>query len=152
METMLVAVGGFVLIVVLMMAIPLIVQRGSRSKGEASPAERGWGRQKRNSVALWRVILLAVAYGLAASALQTLTGSATATGTIGLALGLYICAHPAANAVSILFFERDTLSRLSEWSVVRWLALNLLVLLAGWMVIFLGLRRLVDKAALELIR
>jgi hypothetical protein len=32
------------------------------------------------------------------------------------------------------------------------LALNLLVLLAGWMVIFLGLRRLVDKAALELIR
>lgn len=44
------------------------------------------------------------------------------------------------------------LSRLSEWSVVRWLALNLLVLLTGWMVIFLGLRRLVDEAALELIR
>jgi hypothetical protein len=152
METMLIVVGGFVLIVVLMMTIPLIVRRGSKSKGEASPVKRGWGRQRRNSVALWRLILLAIAYGLLLNTLQTLTGSATTVGTIGVALGLYICAHPAANAVNVLFFERDVLSCLSEWSVVRWLALNLLVLLAGWMVIFLGLRRLVDEAALELIR
>jgi hypothetical protein len=62
-----------------------------------------------------------------------------------VALGLYICAHPAANAVDMLFFERDTLRRVSsEWPVVRWLALNLLVLLTGWMVVFVGLRRLVD--------
>lgn len=149
---MLTAAGGFVLIVVLILAIPLIVQKGLRGKGIAPTVKPGWGRQKRNTVALWRLILLAIAYGLVLNTLQTLTGSATAAGAIGLALGLFICAHPAANAVNTLFFERDMVSRLSEWAVVRWLGLNLLVLLAGWMVIFLGLRRLVDKAALELIR
>jgi hypothetical protein len=152
MDSVLIAVGGFVLIVALMMAIPLIVQGGLRSKGKAPAVKQGWGRHRRNSVVLWRLILLAIAYGILLRCLDTLTGSATADGAIGLALGLFICAHPAANAVNILFFERDMLSRLSEWSIVRWLALNLLVLLAGWMVIFLGLRRLVDKAALELIR
>jgi hypothetical protein len=65
-------------------------------------------------------------------------------GSIGLALGLYLCSHPAANAVDVLLFERDTMSRISEWPVVRWLALNLLVLLTGRMVVFIGLRRLVD--------
>ena len=46
----------------------------------------------------------------------------------------------------MLFFERHTLRRVSsEWSVVRWLALNLLVLLAGWMVVYLGLTRLVGQ-------
>jgi hypothetical protein len=34
----------------------------------------------------------------------------------------------------------------SEWSGVGWLALNALVLLAGWMVLFIGLTRLVDRA------
>jgi Trk-type K+ transport system membrane component len=43
-----------------------------------------------------------MAYGAALDILQTLTGSATAAGTVGLALGLFICAHPAANAVNIL--------------------------------------------------
>jgi hypothetical protein len=151
-ETTLVVAGGFVLIGVLMMVIPLIVQGGVRRKGETSTAGRGWNRHRRNNVALWRLILVAVAYSLLFRYLQTLTGSAMVDGAIGLALGLYICAHPAANAVNILFFERDRLSHLSEWSVVRWLALNLLVLLAGWIVVFLGLRRLVDRAALELIR
>jgi hypothetical protein len=78
--------------------------------------------------------------------LHTLTGIAMLDGSIGVAIGLYICAHPAANAVNMLFFERDTLRQMSEWSVVRWLALNLLVLLAGWMVVFVGLRRLLGRA------
>ena len=95
---------------------------------------------------LWVLILLALVYGSLIHYLHTLTGIALLDGSIGLALGLYICSHPAANAVNMLFFERDSLRQLSEWSVVRWLALNLLVLLAGWMVIFIGLRRLVDRA------
>jgi hypothetical protein len=152
METMLVAAGGFVLIGVSAVVIPLIVQDGLRRKGETSTSGRGRSQHRRNSVALWRLVLVAVVYGLVSRHLQTLTGSATVDGAIGLALGLYICAHPAANAVNILFFRRDMLSHLSEWSVVRWLALNLLVLLAGWMIVFLGLRQLVDKVALELIR
>lgn len=99
---MLTAAGGFVLIVVLMMAIPLVARRGSRSKVPAPSATSRWERRKRNYVALWRLILVAMAYGAALDILQTLTGSATAAGTVGLALGLFICAHPAANAVNIL--------------------------------------------------
>jgi hypothetical protein len=64
-------------------------------------------------------------------------------GSIGLALGLFICSHPAANAVNLLFFQRDRLRQLSEWSIVGWLALNLVVLLAGWLVIFDGILRLI---------
>jgi hypothetical protein len=150
MEMVLIAVGGFVIVAVLIMVIPLIVRRSLR--GKALTVHRGWGRRTRNGLTLWRLIMLAIAFGLLINPLQTLLGSATAAGWVGIALGLFICAHPAANAVNILFFERDMLGRLSEWSVVRWLALNLVVLLAGWMVIFLGLRRLVCEAALELIR
>lgn len=107
----------------------------------------GQSRYKRNTTVLWGLILLAIAYGSLLRYLHTLTGTAMLDGSIGVALGLYICAHPAANGVKMLFFERDALRRISsEWSIVRWLALNLLVLLTGWMVIFVGLRRLVDGA------
>jgi hypothetical protein len=106
----------------------------------------GQRQHKRNTRVLWGLILLAIAFGSSLRYLHTLTGIAMLDGSIGVALGLYICAHPAANAVNMLFFERDTLRQISEWSVVRWLALNLLVLLAGWMVIFVGLLQLVDRA------
>jgi hypothetical protein len=94
-------------------------------------------RHERNVRVLWGMILLALAYNSLLRYLPTLTGS-------GL---LYVCSHPAANAIKMLFFERDALRHMPEWSVIRWLALNLLVLLAGWTVIFAGLRRLVDQAA-----
>jgi hypothetical protein len=46
----------------------------------------------------------------------------------------------------MLFFERGMLRQsASGRSMVRWLALNLLVLLAGWMVIFVEITRLVDR-------
>ena len=101
-------------------------------------------RHERNIRVLWGMILLALVYGVLLRYLPTLTGSGMLDGSIGVALGLYICSHPAANAINVLFFERDALRHMPEWSVIRWLALNLLVLLAGWMVIFAGLRRLID--------
>lgn len=107
--------------------------------------EDGW--QKRNTRVLWGLILAAVAYGVSLRLLHTLTGKPLLDGIIGIVLGLYICAHPAANAVDMLFFERQALRQTPEWSIVRWLALNLLVLLAGWVVVFFGLRRLVAGAA-----
>ena len=100
-------------------------------------------QHKRNTKALWGLILLAIAYGTLLRLLHTLTGSSLLDGIIGLVLGLYICAHPAANAVDMLFFERDMLRNAADWSVVRWLGLNLLALLAGWMVVFLGITRLI---------
>lgn len=141
-----VAVVGFLLIGLLMVTMPFLVQGVLTRKGEGSTLAKGQRRHKRKTSVLWRLILLAIAYSALLRYLPTLTGIALLDGGIGLALGLYICAHPAANAVNMLFFERDMLRQLPEWSVVRWLALNLLVLLAGWMVIFAGVRRLVDRA------
>jgi hypothetical protein len=105
----------------------------------------GWGGRThgRNKTVLWGLIALAVAYGGVVRLLAPLTGIALLDGSIGVVLGLYICAHPAANAVNMLFFERDTLSRPTEWATMRWLALNLVTLLTGWAVLFIGIRRLV---------
>jgi hypothetical protein len=137
-----IAVAGFVLTGALMMAITLLVQRAlSKRAGTAAFGKQQHGR---NTAILWGMILLAVVYAVLLRSLRTVTGMSSLEGSIGLALGLYICAHPAANAVNLLFFERDALRHITEWSLVRWLALNLAVLLAGWMVIFLGLRRLVE--------
>ncbi len=143
---MTVAIVGFLVIVLSMIMIPLFVQ-GVLAKRDQSPAfarNEEQRQHKRNTGALWRLILLAIVYSGVLHYLHTLTGMATLDGIVGLALGLYICAHPAVNAVNMLFFERDTLRRISEGPVIRWLALNLLVLLAGWMVVFVGLRRFVD--------
>jgi hypothetical protein len=77
--------------------------------------------------------------------LPSLTGQAVWDGALGVALGLFICAHPAANAIHMLFFERDVLQRgTSDGTLLRWLALNLIVLLVGWVVVFAGVRRLVE--------
>jgi len=96
---------------------------------------------------LWTLIGVAILYLALLGLLPTLTGWATWDGGIGVALGLYICAHPAANAINLWFFERHALQRASsDGGLLRWLALNLLVLLVGWTVVFAGLRRLVEQS------
>ena len=66
-------------------------------------------------------------------------GNDRLVGSIGVLLGLYICSQPAANAVDLLFFQRGAVRQLSKaWSGIAWLALNLLVLLVGWLVIVIG--------------
>lgn len=105
-------------------------------------------RRGHNTTVLWGLILLAMAYGGLLRYLHTLTGINIVDGSMGVLLGLYICSHPAANAVDLLFFERGALHQLSsEWSGIGWLALNFLVLLAGWVVIVIGATRLVGGAA-----
>jgi len=50
--------------------------------------------------------------------------------------------------VNMLFFERDRLYQMaSDWPLIRWPALNLTVLLAGWMTVFSGIRELVPRPA-----
>jgi len=74
---------------------------------------RGEGR---NSATLWGLIVLAIVYSGLLRYLPALTGVPLLDGGIGVALGLYICAHPAANAVNMLFFERDRLYQMaSDW-------------------------------------
>ena len=89
------------------------------------------------AVALFYLVLLRL--------LPSLTGGKVWDGALGVALGLFICAHPAANAIHMLFFEREVLQKSAlDGPLLRWLALNLLVLLVGWVVVFAGIRRLVE--------
>jgi len=93
------------------------------------------------------LILLGIAYSILLYFQRTLTGMSNVDGILGVLLGLFLCSHPAANVVDMLFFRRFTqLQFLSRRSAVLWLALNILVLLIGWMVIFAGTTRLIGRA------
>ena len=62
-------------------------------------------------------------------------------------LGLCICSRPAALKLDMLFFGRSAGRQSSKWSDIMWLALNILVLLSGWTVIFIGTTRFVSREA-----
>lgn len=94
------------------------------------------------------LILIAMAYGGLLLWLRTFTGNPLMDGAIGIVLGLYICSHPAANAIDLLFFQRYSLQQfISGWSGLGWLALNLLALLMGWLMIATAAARLAARTA-----
>jgi hypothetical protein len=95
-------------------------------------------RYRRDIKVLWSLFALAMIYSLWFSRTQALTGNTTVDSTLSVLIGLYICSRPAANAIDLFFFERARGRLLTEWLTVRWLALNILTLLSGWLVIFLG--------------
>jgi hypothetical protein len=104
-------------------------------------------RSGRNIKTLWAQILLGIAYSSLLYYRHTLTGSNKVDGFLSVLLGLYICSHPAANALDMFFFRRGTQRQFpSIWSAILWLALNMLVLMVGWFVIFVGTMRLVGRA------
>jgi ABC-type enterochelin transport system permease subunit len=93
------------------------------------------------------LILVAVAYSVWFQQRQTLTGNSTVDGSVTVLLGLYICSRPAGNAIDLFFFERNSSHRSTAgWSSLSWLALNVLTLLMGWVVIYLGTMRLTSRA------
>jgi hypothetical protein len=100
-------------------------------------------RRGRSFQTLLVMILLASAYGGWLYYQRTLTGTSRGDGIIGVLLGLYICSRPAANFLDLLFFARGAHQVSSLPSTIVWLALNLLVLLIGWIVIFIGATRLI---------
>jgi hypothetical protein len=98
---------------------------------------------RRNTGLLWGLLALAVIYGGVLRFLPGVFSNRLLGGFIGVALGLYICSCPAANAVDLLFLERrGGRPFASVWAGAGWLTLNLLVLLAGFAVILLGTRQL----------
>ena len=102
----------------------------------------------RNFKTLWVLVLLAIIYGSLVYYRRTLIGTNRLEGIMGVLLGLYICSHPAANVLDMLFFGRDARRQASSRrSDVLWLALNMLVLLIGWIVIFIGTTRFIGRAA-----
>ena len=98
----------------------------------------GHDRQLPGTRRLWALLVPAAAY-LGWVAYLPVVGFGLADGTIGVLLGLYICSHPAANGIDLIFLERGAFRRVtSRWSGVSWLALNGLVMFVGWLVIVAG--------------
>jgi hypothetical protein len=95
---------------------------------------------------MWAPILIAAVYSRWFDRRQSLTDNYMIVGTITVVLGLYICSRPAGNAIDLLFFERTAFHRIvSEWSSIKWLALNIVTLLMGWTVIYLGTAHLTGR-------
>jgi len=104
-------------------------------------------RRERNTKRLWALFLLGIAYSSLLKFYSTLTGKDNLDGMIGVVFGLYMCSHPAALMVDLFFFRRGARRQFSSSrSTVLWLTLNILVLLIGWLVIFVGTTRLIGRA------
>jgi hypothetical protein len=96
---------------------------------------------------LWALILLGTVYGSVLRYRGTITGRDFVDGIIGVLLGLYICSHPAANLVDMLFYSHGVRRPFSsKRAVLSWLALNMIVLLTGCLSIFIGTTRIVGRA------
>ena len=92
------------------------------------------------------LIVLAAIYIIWFQQRQTLIGYPTVDGSISVFLGLYICSRPAGNAIDLFFFQRSRFHHVvTEWSSIRWLLLNILTLLMGWIVIYLGTAHLTGR-------
>jgi hypothetical protein len=103
-------------------------------------------RLGRNIMTLSVLVVLGIAYSNLLYSQRTLTGMNNVDGIIGVVFGLYICSHPAANLVDMLFFRRGIRYQFSSRrSAVLWLALNMLVLLIGGIVIFIGTTRFIGR-------
>jgi len=104
-------------------------------------------RAGRKIMTLSLLVVLGIAYSGLLYSRGTLTGLNHLDGIIGVVLGLYICSHPAANLIDMLFYKRGIQYPFSSTrSVVLWLALNVLVLLISGVVIFVGTTGLIGKA------
>jgi hypothetical protein len=94
----------------------------------------------RSAPALWTFMLLALACSWVLFTFGPLvTGEPRYDGAIAVVIGLYVCSHPASNVLDLLFMEGGVVrSRASQPSGVGWYLLNMLVMLAGWLAVFLG--------------
>jgi hypothetical protein len=96
---------------------------------------------------IWVVALPGILYSGLIYYQGALTGMNVADGIIGVVLGLYISAHPAANVVGMLFRGRSGQPQfLSLRSAILWFTENMLILLTGWITIFFGTTRLIGRA------
>lgn len=82
-------------------------------------------------------MVLALVYSVSPYAVGSLTGEARVDGMIGIVLGLYVCSHPASNVLDLLFMEGGVVRSGGDGGLV-WYLLNLLVLLAGWLAVYIG--------------
>lgn len=104
-------------------------------------------QRNRHIITLSILAVLGIAYSGLFYSERGLTGMNHLDGIIGVVFGLYICSHPAANLVDMLFYKRTIRHPFSsKRSIVLWLLLNMLVLLVGGVVIFIGTTRFIGRA------
>ncbi len=101
-------------------------------------------RHRRNYVHMAGAALSGMAYWLLRAPLVLLTGR-DLYGIAGVVLGLYICSLPAANMLDILLYARYAPAE-SPRRRAAWVAYNLLIGLAGWIVIVLGVNLVTRRA------
>jgi hypothetical protein len=88
---------------------------------------------------LWALLVPVVLYLAWTAFASTITGVSRVDGTVGVLLGLYTCAHPAANGIDLIFKDRTATRRMvGQWNGVGWVLLNLVVMLIGWLAIVVG--------------
>ena len=89
---------------------------------------------------MWALLVPAAAYLVWVTYLPT--GVTLFDGSVGVILGLYICAQPATNGIDLLYLQRGGLRRIvAGWGGFGWLMLNALVMFIGWIVIVFGAAR-----------
>ena len=102
-----------------------------------------WIKQKTEFL-IW-LLLICVFYGGLLYIHFSLTGTHRLDGTIGVAAGIYVCAHPAANVLDfILYGKYLRIDKLPIRPIIFWWMLNSIVMLAGLNVFVLGLLRFSD--------
>jgi hypothetical protein len=97
---------------------------------------------------LWALLVPVAVYLVWTAYASTITGVSRIDGIVGVLLGLYTCAHPAANGIDLIFKDRRaTRLMISHWDGIGWVLLNMLVMLIGWMTIVVGAAYLSNPAA-----
>ncbi len=96
----------------------------------------------RNYWSLIVPILFAIAYRTWFIFRSALTGFHKVDGLLGVTLGLFICARAAANVLDMLLYGGSSDQKnTSTGSAAIWAAVNVLVELAGLMLVFFALTR-----------
>ena len=90
-------------------------------------------------------LLVATAYVAVLSQAHVLAGHPLVDGVLGIAVGLYVCSYPAANAIDLLFYRDYFRQPTSGWAGLGWLCLNALALTMGWLMITSGITHLVAQ-------
>jgi hypothetical protein len=100
-----------------------------------------------NSARLIAMLVLGAVYSSWLYLQRTFTGTPRLDGMVGVLLGLFMASHPAGNMLDLLLFiAGDVREKLLTTRAGRaWLALNALVLLASWLVLFLAIMLFVRK-------
>jgi len=94
----------------------------------------------RSPTVLLALMLPAIVYMALFTTFGTLTGTLLFDGVIGVVLGLYICSHPVANAIDLLFLDHGIMRHsAADAHGLAWYGLNLIVMCVGCFVVVIGL-------------